>query len=102
MAKTITIEIPADQETIVRQFLAMQEELADLALTAPDGTVLDACEQAVITQGRKLQTDILAQAVAQRIETDREKKGACSDAVTAEKLGKTVGRKPGKSSPPSA
>jgi hypothetical protein len=74
MTSTITIEIPASIETLVRQFLATLEELNDLALTAPDGTVFDACESAVIAKGRELNQHMLSDAVARRIKS-AEKKG---------------------------
>jgi hypothetical protein len=52
----------------------MFEEMEQLALTAPDGEVFDACELAVIDKGRKLQAQTLGEAVARRIEA-AEKKG---------------------------
>lgn len=52
----------------------MNEELARLALCAPDGTVFDACESAVISGGREVQTRMLEEAVARRIEA-AEKRG---------------------------
>jgi hypothetical protein len=82
MKPTITIEIPAASETLVRQLLALHEELESLALSAPDGTVLDACEMAVIQKGRELNKRILEEAVARRIET-AEKKGRRSASVRA-------------------
>ena len=71
---TITIEVPAERESLVRRLLALTEELDQLALSAPHGTVFDACEAAVIEGGRDLSSRILADAVARRIET-AEKKG---------------------------
>jgi hypothetical protein len=74
MAATVTIEVPADREALVRRVLALSEELEHLALTAADGTVFDACESAVLTGGREVQVQMLEQAVARRIEA-AEKKG---------------------------
>lgn len=74
MSGKINIEIDAKHEAIVRRVLAMREELEQLALTAADGTVFHACEEAVIEKGRRLQREMLGDAVAQRIET-AEKKG---------------------------
>jgi hypothetical protein len=68
MSKTVTMEIPATSEALVRQLLALHEELQALALTAPDGTVLDACEAAVVPKGRELTNNLLADAVTRRIE----------------------------------
>ena len=45
-----------------------------LARTAPEGTVLAACEQAVVERGREHQRRILEQAVQARVD-DAEKKG---------------------------
>jgi hypothetical protein len=74
MAATITIEIPAQAEPVVRQVLALHEELQNLAVTAPDGTVLDVCEAAIVEKGSDLNARILAEAVARRIEA-AEKRG---------------------------
>ena len=54
MSTTILIEVGARHEAIVRRALALAEEMEQLALTAPDGTVFDACEGAVIEKGREL------------------------------------------------
>jgi hypothetical protein len=101
MKPTVTIDIPADSEALVRQFLAVHEELRALALAAPAGTVLDACEAAVLDRGRELSRNILAGAVARRIET-AEKKGRRSAPAAAAGFGRTAGRRPGSSSPLSA
>jgi hypothetical protein len=77
---TVTIEIPADSEALVRRLLALHEELQALALSAPDGTVLDACEEAVIEKGRDLHKNILAEAIGRRIES-AEKRGPRSGPV---------------------
>jgi hypothetical protein len=74
MAATIMMEIPANSEALVRRVLAMQEELQALALSAADGTVFDACEAAVVERGREVNSQILADAVARRVEA-AEKKG---------------------------
>lgn len=82
MTPTVTIEIPADREPLVRRLLALDDELQHLALSAPDGTVLDACEAAILQKGRDLQTQILADAVARRVAA-AEKKGPRSGPVPA-------------------
>lgn len=91
MNATVTIEIPADREVLVRQVLALQEEMEQLALTSPDGTVLDACETAIVEKGRNLSTKILSEAVARRVEA-AEKKGRRSESVRAVVPKKTEGR----------
>ena len=74
MSTKVTIEVEVKHEAIVRRALAMAEELEQLALTAPDGAVFDACEERVLEQGRNLQAQVLSEAVARRIEA-AEKKG---------------------------
>jgi len=70
--------------------LALAEELEQLALTAPEGTVFDTCEAAVLQKGRKLQSQVLGEAVARRIEA-AEKKGRRSVAAPADARRKTAG-----------
>jgi len=101
MAATIMIEIPADSEALVRRVLAMQEELQALALSAPDGTVFDACETAVIERGREVNSQILAEAVSRRVEV-AEKKGRRSASAPVVGAKKTAVPSPDNSSAPSA
>ncbi len=68
MSTTVLIEVDVQHEAVVRRALAMAEEMEQLALSAPEGTVLDACENAVIEKGRNLQAHMLGEAVARRIE----------------------------------
>lgn len=88
----VTIEVDARHEAIVRRALAMAEEMEQLALTAPDGEVFHACEDAVIDKGRKFQGHVLGEAVARRIEI-AEKKGRRSASVNAAARRKTAGPK---------
>ena len=101
MSSTTLIEIPAASEPLVRRLLAYHEELQALALTAPDGTVLDACEEAVIDRGRKLEQELLADAVARRIES-AEKKGRRSGSVRAVGPRTIAGPRADSTRPPSA
>src|SRR5258708_1714669 len=48
MTATVTLEMPIEHEGLLRRTLALAEELHQLALSAPDGTVFDACEAAVV------------------------------------------------------
>jgi hypothetical protein len=89
MPSTISIEIPTNREAQVRRLLALLEELDNLADTAPDGTVLDACEAAVVEKGRDLSKQILAGAVARRVET-AEKRGRLSASANAVEPRKTA------------
>jgi hypothetical protein len=92
MDAKVTIEVDQKHEGIVRRALAMAEEMEQLALTAPDGTVFDACEGAVVEKGRTFQAHVLGDAVARRIET-AEKKGRRSACVSVDGRRKTGGRK---------
>jgi hypothetical protein len=92
MSRTVTIEVDARHEALVRRALAFAEEMEQLALTAPDGAVFGACEEAVIAKGRKLQSQMLAEAVARRIEA-AEKKGRRSASVSAAARRRTAGRR---------
>jgi hypothetical protein len=83
MNTKVTIELDAKHEPIVRRALAMAEEMDNLALSAPDGAVVDACETAVIEHGRKLQSQVLGDAVTRRIEI-AEKKGRRSASAPAD------------------
>ena len=74
MSGKVTVEIDVKDEAFVRRVLALREEMEQLALTAAEGTVFHVCEQAVIDKGRQLQSQMLGEAVAQRIAA-AEKKG---------------------------
>ena len=80
MDAKVTIEVDHKYECVLRRALAMAEEMEQLALTAPDGSVFDACGDAVVEKGRKFQASVLSGAVARRIET-AEKKGRRSASV---------------------
>lgn len=101
MKPTLMIEIPADSEALVRSLLALHEELAQLALSAPDGTVFDACEAAVVAQGRDLNARILADAVARRVAVAEKKGRRCARAAAAGPR-RTAAPRPGSLSVPSA
>ena len=88
----VTIEVDAKHEAIVRRALAMAEEMEQLALSAPDGTVFDACEEAVIEKGRRFQGQVLGEAVARRIEA-AEKKGRRSASAGVDAKRKTAAPK---------
>ena len=83
MGSKITIEVDPQHEGIVRRALALAEEMEQLALTAPEGQVFEACEEAVVEKGRKLQSEMLGEAVTRRIEA-AEKKGRRSVSVRAD------------------
>lgn len=70
----ILLEIDSDLEPLLRDYAAFLDEMKHLAKTAPEGTVLAACEQAVVERGREHQRRVLEQTVQARID-DAEKKG---------------------------
>jgi len=101
MRDTVTLEIPAERLALIHRTLALADELDTLACAAPDGSVLDACEDAVLHRRRALQTQLLTDTVARRIGA-AEKRGPRSDAARAVEPSKTAGPKNARSSPPSA
>lgn len=72
--KTITLEIDSEHEGLLRNYAGFLEEMTDLAATAPEGSVLEVCEDAVIERGREHQRRLLEHAVQARIDA-AEKKG---------------------------
>lgn len=92
MSAKILIEVEARHEAVVRRALALAEEMEQLALTAPDGAVFDACEAAVIQKGRDLQARMLAHAVARRVEA-AEKRGRRFAPAPAAGRSRTAGRR---------
>jgi hypothetical protein len=72
--KVITLEIDVEDEDLIRGYASFVGEMKDLAATAPDGSVLDVCEEAVIEKGREHQRRLLQRAVQARLQAV-EKKG---------------------------
>jgi hypothetical protein len=72
--KLITLEIDAEDEDLIRGYASFVGEMKDLAATAPDGSVLDTCEEAVIERGREHQRWLLQRAAQARPDA-AEKKG---------------------------
>ncbi len=66
--KTLTLEIDPGHEDLLRRYAAFFEEMNDLAAAAPDGSVLDACEDVVIEHGREQQRRVLERAVQARLD----------------------------------
>ena len=73
---TLTIEYQTEAERLIlEQALAFFAQLRHVGATAPDGTVLAACERVALDSGRQLVRDALASAVQERAgATDRPKK----------------------------
>lgn len=73
---TLTIEYQTDAERLIlEQAVAFLAQMRDVGATAPDGTVLAACERVALESGRRLVRDTLAAAVQARADgTDASKK----------------------------
>jgi len=73
---TLTIEYQTDAERLIlEQALAFVTQMRQVAAAAPDGTVVAACEQLALADGRQLVRDTLASAVQGRADaTDAQKK----------------------------
>jgi hypothetical protein len=72
--KTISLEIDSEDEDLLRRYAVFLEEMKDLAATAPAGSVLEVCEDAVVERGREHQRRLLEHAVQARLDA-AEKKG---------------------------
>ena len=75
---TLTIEYQTEAERLIlEQAVAFLTQMRQVAATAPDGTVLAACERVALDSGRQLIRDTLASAVQDRANTtDSKKKSA--------------------------
>jgi hypothetical protein len=66
----LTIEYQTEAERLIlEQALAFFAQMRQVAATAPDGTVLAACERVALGSGRQLVRDTLASAVQRRADT---------------------------------
>jgi hypothetical protein len=82
---TLSIEYQTEAERLLlEQALAFFTQIRQVAATAPEGTVLAACEQVALADGRQLVRDALGTAVQQR-----------ADAADAQKKSRARGRKGG-------
>jgi hypothetical protein len=73
---TLTIEYRDDHERLaLEQAIAYVTQLHQLALDAPDGAVLAACEQRALADGRTLLRSTLAAALEGRIAAAEQKGG---------------------------
>jgi hypothetical protein len=92
----VLIEVDARHEAIVRRALALTEEMEQLALSAADGQVVHECEAAVLDKGRRLENQILSEAVQRRLEAVEKKGRPCGVASVVGRK-KTKGRRNGSS-----
>ena len=73
---TLTIEYHDDNERIaLEQAIAYLGQLRQVAIDAPNGTVLEACEALALEQGRALLRSTLAAALHGRIARAEQKGG---------------------------
>jgi hypothetical protein len=73
---TMMIEYQDDAERLaLEQCLAFFAQMRKTALTAPDGSVLAACEQVALNDGRALLRSTLAKAVESRVAVAEQKGG---------------------------
>ena len=73
---TLTIEYRDENERLaLEQAIAYVADLGQLALDAPEGTVLDACEGLALDKGRALLRSTLAAALHRRIDLAEQKGG---------------------------
>lgn len=72
----LTIEYRDDAERLgLEQAIAFFTQMRQVAQTAPDGTVLAACEQVALQDGRALLRSSLAAAVQARLDAAEQKGG---------------------------
>lgn len=73
---TLSVEYTTEAERLaLEQAIAFFTQMRHVANNAPDGTVLAACEQVALHEGRRLLKDSLAAAVQARADaTDAQKK----------------------------
>lgn len=88
----VTLEVDSpEQEALLRRCHAFLQEMQQLALTAPEGQILDVCEAAVLAKGQDVNRQVLEQAVQERIKA-LEKKGRRCGPATAVVPWKTATR----------
>ena len=85
MTRKILIEVDPQHELLLRRTLAVAEEMEQLALTAPDGQVFQQCEEAVLENGRRLQSQMLSDALQRRLQEVEKKGGPYAPVLVADK-----------------
>lgn len=94
----LTIEYRDEPERLaLEQVIAFFTEMRQVAQTAPDGTVLAACEQVALRDGHALLRTTLAAAVQARVEAAERKGGPPASGTVragapASRRGRTNGR----------
>jgi hypothetical protein len=85
MTRKILIEVDPQHELLLRRTLAVAEEMEQLALTAPDGQVFQQCEEAILENGRRLQSQMLRDALQRRLQEVEKKGGPYAPVLVADK-----------------
>ena len=99
---TASVPVETDfQRLVVEQALALAREVEATAGAAPPGCVLDRCEGLLLTRGREFLLGVL-QSAAQHTADEVGKKGGPPASARAATASGTRGRRPARSSPPSA
>ena len=83
---TLTIEYATEAERIaLEQAIAFVTQMRRVAIDAPAGTVVDACERVALTRGRTLLKDVLGAAIRGRADlVDAKKKSPATDPKASE------------------
>jgi hypothetical protein len=88
---TGTFEYQTPEEGLaIEAAIAFVREMRRLALTAPAGQVLAACEQHSLTSGRQLLKDALASAAQARVNDAEQKGGSPAPAPAAARSGSSA------------
>jgi hypothetical protein len=69
------VTLSSDEALFVETCLARRRELLALAQTAPVGHILRDCEEATVVIAQKIGSDLLTNALKQRVDALEEKKG---------------------------
>jgi hypothetical protein len=89
--ETVTLDCENPQQAaLLRQYHAYLTELAHVADTAPDGTVLDALEDRAVARGRDVLRASLQTALQRRLDTAEKKMLPCGPAAPADTAAKTA------------
>lgn len=73
----------AEERLAIEAAIAFVAEMHQLALSAPSGQVLAACEQRALDQGRQLLRDTVAKASQARVDHAEQKGGSPAPAAAA-------------------
>ena len=81
----------AEERLAIEAAIAFVSEMHQLALSAPSGHVLAACEQRALDQGRQLLRDTVAKASQARVDHAEQKGGSPAPAAAAARSASNAG-----------